>query len=812
MTLKQIFILLIWCSICLGQDVFVNRCHGNRKCKEKIIFNVTVNTQLKMKPDYLKILRITEKGNGKNFTLINPVILKIKSYPPKLIYPLKLVQIVNSKPYEVFYHKDNTDYYPGCNANLLDQQCGQGFKGFCCNCDNRKENNPYHMRGGQECSTNVSSTHCIQYDPLWYSLNELEKPTLYHDVVISMTETGNHQVASTQVGNTNPSGHAIKESKISVTYSLVNYTDSDLLKYKRNILLIPQTASEEKSQFMLINKTWIGEECNEIGVSLEAFNNQSDKCHKSAQSCLENQPMQFWLEDMERKMKKTPREYFLQDRIRGVPKIIKSDRYQWSLVVPISNVQSILSISIPADDLLIVLKQFTQVIREIEYTDNSQTETLYIMLYNQGYIMKDVSVQLQNCNVTIMGEVSKSIQLPPHKTQHAELPFKTGITDGVFSCTLQVAGENDVDKWEITLHKHRQCICYPYRKCNCGIHGYYRHTVMASLGIFPGPFDPLFLLCVLIILLFIIGLVKAVLSLWSPISIGESGLCLFTKTRVLTTYHEPSLMKYEVIYNERGIPVDPLTKNPVQILPTSEIFLLNLCFGYYLLVIGLHWLMLRVLGLDTRYQYKREAKSWHQKLITPVTSPIDDSPADMGIHYNLDLSGRADDVKRKLFGSTDKQLVYEQYKKQKKELQKFLKNSVDEKEKDDLRKARRSAVKGLRRSLNRKIPLQALLDLDHVFFNYQRQSTVLKNSGQCYSLCGLLSRNGRRYKFELGPYNVQMCENIQGKARKLVNPQQIVHPLQFVTEMNATAVHQYITTGPLYPCLNTLITFKYNKH
>lgn len=60
------------------------------------------------------------------------------------------------------------------------------------------------------------------------------------------------------------------------------------------------------------------------------------------------------------------------------------------------------------------------------------------MLYNQGYVTKDVSVQLQNCNVTISGEVSKSIQLPPHKTQHAELPFKTGITDGVFSCTCKV--------------------------------------------------------------------------------------------------------------------------------------------------------------------------------------------------------------------------------------------------------------------------------------------------------------------------------------------------------------------------------------
>lgn len=29
-------------------------------------------------------------------------------------------------------------------------------------------NDPYHIRGGQDCSTNKSSAHCLKFDPMWY--------------------------------------------------------------------------------------------------------------------------------------------------------------------------------------------------------------------------------------------------------------------------------------------------------------------------------------------------------------------------------------------------------------------------------------------------------------------------------------------------------------------------------------------------------------------------------------------------------------------------------------------------------------------
>lgn len=54
-------------------------------------------------------------------------------------------------------------------------------------------------------------------------------------------------------------------------------------------------------------------------------------------------------------------------------------------------------------------------------------------------------------------------------------------------------------------------------------------------------------------------MIKAVASLWSPIVVGQSGLCLFMKSRVLVAYNETDLTKYDVVYNERGVPVHPLT-------------------------------------------------------------------------------------------------------------------------------------------------------------------------------------------------------------------------------------------------------------
>ena len=71
--------------------------------------------------------------------------------------------------------------------------------------------------------------------------------------------------------------------QISAAYS-VNFMANDLLDYKHKILLIPQTS--KKSQIMILNKSLIskdGKECDKIGMSVEAFNSQPNRCKKQAQ-------------------------------------------------------------------------------------------------------------------------------------------------------------------------------------------------------------------------------------------------------------------------------------------------------------------------------------------------------------------------------------------------------------------------------------------------------------------------------------------------------------------------------------------------
>ena len=53
----------------------------------------------------------------------------------------------------------------------------------------------------------------------------------------------------------------------------------------------------------------------------------------------------------ERTLKNKARKYFLDDKHKGVVKVIKTKNYQWSVVVPVTNVKISISIEIQADGL-----------------------------------------------------------------------------------------------------------------------------------------------------------------------------------------------------------------------------------------------------------------------------------------------------------------------------------------------------------------------------------------------------------------------------------------------------------------------------
>lgn len=58
-------------------------------------------------------------------------------------------------------------------------------------------------------------------------------------------------------------------------------------------------------------------------------------------------------------------------------------------------------------------------------------------------------------------------------------------------------------------------------------------------------------------LFFVLGLVKATLSVFSPIRIGQVGLGVLAKYTTLKEYYEKDINKITVIYNKDGYPIHP---------------------------------------------------------------------------------------------------------------------------------------------------------------------------------------------------------------------------------------------------------------
>ena len=59
----------------------------------------------------------------------------------------------------------------------------------------------------------------------------------------------------------------------------------------------------------------------------------------------------FFMFIKERTLKNKTRKYFLDDKLKGVVKVIKIENYQWSVVVPVTDIRISISIEIQADDL-----------------------------------------------------------------------------------------------------------------------------------------------------------------------------------------------------------------------------------------------------------------------------------------------------------------------------------------------------------------------------------------------------------------------------------------------------------------------------
>ncbi|KAL5009314.1 hypothetical protein ScPMuIL_014895 [Solemya velum] len=797
------------------------------KCKMRLDIDLKITSikQVKTDTQYISVERVFDSVLQREVRLFTPILIKIWQENVTLVYPLETVAVVNNKAYEVVIHKDNVENYLGCKDDVSQtSMCGHHVQdgnpvshGFCCHCDNSFQNQPYHTRGGQDCSDEyiargteaqdyLSSAHCLRFDPVWYSVKDLKAPQIYHLVHVSVfveeiDPNGKRNwvdIAGTNIGvGTHKTVDLSPNKKVLATYvqhgnrhpaSAVNIRQKNLLIPQANpsaLEDIPLQLKGSADEFLVLDRSDIvtsGVTCDKAGISYEAFISQMFRCSKPMQSCLDKQPMHYWLHDIERTIQKKRGKYFLGNFAEPAsPALVQhvGESFEWLRLKYTGDYHAHIYLQLNAENILVLPRGQEASIEEIHFLSSLKDDTVMAYVRNTGRMAALFSVVLSSCDSSKIRRMkTKPVLIGPRESKNLDLVFNhvtPSYTHIGVVCHVMVLNSynNTVAERSISFQFGEQCFCMGNCQCSCSSvdvrcsHGLEARS--RKYGIFTSLSDFRFIICCVLMIMLIGGLLKAVFGLIAPVSIGQSGVSLFIEKQKLDKYYEKSLNEYSVLHNEDGIPIHPVTKKLVQRMPTWKVTLINIFFCFYFPFVWIHWLYLR----------KKHGKS---------------NEFDWG-----DGKEKTSLLERPSLTQNEIDLAIEQYKKQKEELAKGQQlASASPKE---LATQTVSPDRNARRFLL-KDSIQQLLKKEFVYYNYTSISPFLKNSSSKFSLCGKLQRDGRKYKFHLNGYDMQTHENENGIPKQLVEPRRIIHPAIFTQVMTISGAYQFVSERPEYPCLN----------
>lgn len=285
-------------------------------------------------------------NDGQTKSIYKPVNITVIKSPVEIEYDLTNPFNVNYNPYEIVidtswlfcesngeYLGDENDFDFSCNKlyykNTPDKSV-QYSSGFCCSCPISTiffGTSSSNIRGSCGIFSPSRTAHCMRYHPTWYTGYKLGKSKAKYNITLT-------------IETMNSSGETTKSS-VSLNESYLTYSDKDLIlratitnpnvqvegidTLQGQTFLKPTTGqSNTSSNWLKVESSMIsqnGSECNKIGVSMETFHNQHDKCQVSKNSCLKNQVHNLIEQDKQRKSSGKSFKYILNSEYTGAVSI-----------------------------------------------------------------------------------------------------------------------------------------------------------------------------------------------------------------------------------------------------------------------------------------------------------------------------------------------------------------------------------------------------------------------------------------------------------------------------------------------------------
>lgn len=590
--------------------------------------------------------------------LLNPITVMLRQEQVLLAYPFHYLTAVNGRASEMVINYENRKNFTGCDdKSPVNPTCGlkhekgkvvKYSEGFCCYCSVSGK----QIRGGQDCSITdgpnedtdlekyKASAHCLLFHDVWYTVNELNSPSIQHTVYIQVFNRQELSNGSTTwvdltqgeeftIGTQNP--YQFDENKTIVgTYITErpgNGTISVPFKDKR--LLIPQpqpTVEREKlhaavkngaRDYILLSKDKInsaGDECDKAGVSYEAFGEQDDRCEVPRNTCLSNQPLDFWEEDDNKRKsggKGTNLLQFYGEPYKEPILVNDTTHEHWLALEYYTQHLSVIYIELNADKIVALRAGKYAQIASVVTTSSSDGIDFHVAIINAGLVSSEFSVQAVRCSYDIPDTAKESSVITAQGKHDFVVTTKYGnieVTEA-FTCVVEVSStlHGIIAMRKATIKPGKRCICYLHCNCKC-IGGSLTCEPMDEklyhLAGFRGSVPLLFAkplhkswfrkhpiaatIAVLLILLFF-GCLKAGLGLLGYSKAGDIGLepCLYGPKNI-SRYYDPDLKDVDVLYDDEGYPIHPDTRQHAKVIGPQLQFILNalFCFIWPCILIG----------------------------------------------------------------------------------------------------------------------------------------------------------------------------------------------------------------------------------
>eukprot|EP00930_Biecheleria_cincta_P034836 TRINITY_DN2401_c0_g1_i2.p1 TRINITY_DN2401_c0_g1~~TRINITY_DN2401_c0_g1_i2.p1 ORF type:complete len:869 (-),score=148.64 TRINITY_DN2401_c0_g1_i2:137-2686(-) len=389
-------------------------------------------------------------------------------------YPLKYVQDVNNKPFEGIVKvgwltcndnpKSNVESIT-CGVALLGGNRVPASEGFCCGCSPSDIVTGSPTRS-QDLKCNMlelsDSAHCLNFDDLWYSVYEVDRPQIFYDIKVTVSIPQDYAASWQNVSYRSTELLLNHQQPIAqaeggaLQLELVGdfATATAPHRFESKYLVVPNRPTsnarvDSKNPLrhaMLVDRSMFdlsGMTCDKIGVSYPAFKYQAQACNKPAGSCLASQLDDLHKEDTARLQAGQGTRYFVSGFSQGVIELGRQQQgtsgTQIYLGCPLNQRQtSLLRVEARADSTMFVINVASGRIAKAEAPSFEALQGgghVKLMIISTGQVTADFTLGLTNCSQGLDAGPALSVSLRPLETSSHQIKLYASATgSGKFDC------------------------------------------------------------------------------------------------------------------------------------------------------------------------------------------------------------------------------------------------------------------------------------------------------------------------------------------------------------------------------------------